>query len=417
MMNQKRTLLNLVFCSVMHGLNHYLLIFFKPMYPQIGEYFGLSNIADLTTRMTLLYAAYGLSNFLAGLLCRYVGLKFLIAAGMALMSASTIMFALVGPDMYGAAVVLVFLMGLGGGTYHPAANTLITSCYEQRRGHAIGILSIGSAVGFVAAPFAGQHIGAGWLGFRGLFAVSGLAALAFDLVFLAAVKEPPRADRKASRQGLNDRHTLSGKPLAAAIVLICIPVTLRELVGWSFYEITPFWVHYGFSAGITIGLVQAMQYMPGLLVQPVTGKLCDRFNPLIMVIATFGMMGLGAAMFAFNSPAVLWTALVLFGCGAVASTVASETFMASVATAAHRPLVYGICLSIGLAAGGFSAGISGAVVDFFGRDNATGYQLWFAGSGTALMLSAFLYLAVRRPANEKRGRLPFFAAKKGNRPS
>jgi MFS family permease len=165
-MNKKTALVNLVFCSAMHGLNHYLLIFFKPMSPAMKDYFGLQNVGDITTRVTIIYVSYAVANFLSGIFAKRFSLKLILFFGMLLMSIATMLNAFVPADSFGTMVFLIFLMGLGGGTYHPAANTLITSCYEGKPGHAIGMLSIGAAAGFIIAPFVGEHIGLEWIGFK-----------------------------------------------------------------------------------------------------------------------------------------------------------------------------------------------------------------------------------------------------------
>lgn len=387
----------MVFCSVMHGLNHYLIIFFKPMYLPISDHFGLVNVAELTTRMTIIYFSYGISNFVSGLLSRRFSQKMILFFGMLLMSISTMLIAFVPADAYYIVVLLVFLMGLGGGTYHPAANTLITSCYEGKPGHAIGMLSIGAAVGFVVAPFIGEYIGAGLLGFKGLFLLSGLIGLIFDFLFVIKVKDHKRVEVPEVEYSKGKSRPLPpGKVLTMSIILMCIPVTLREVVGWSYYEITPFWVKFGFSGGLTIGLVQAMQYMPGIVTQPLTGKLCDRVGPLRMVIITFVLMGLSIALFAVPLPIVLWIALISFGIGATSSVVASETYMATLANFRDRPMVYGVCLSVGLGLGGVIAGVSGWVVDLFGREAAGGYRIWFVCTGVALMASTIVYPLIER---------------------
>ena len=381
----------------MHGLNHYLIIFFKPMYPMMTDHFGLTNVAEITTRMTIIYLGYGISNFVSGLLSRRFSQKLILFFGMGLMSICTVLIAFVPADAYFVVVVLVFLMGLGGGTYHPAANTLITSCYEDRHGHAIGMLAIGSASGFVAAPFIGQYIGAGWIGFHKLFLFSGVIGLVFDFLFLLNVKDHKRLEVAQADCPQNNVAALPpGKVLIMSMVLICIPITIREIVGWSFYEITPFWVKFGFSAGLGIVPVQVMQYMPGIITQPITGKLCDRISPLCMVLITFVTMGVGFALCAVPSPIVLWIALITFGVGATASIVASETYMATLANSRDRPLVYGVCLSVGLGLGGTLAGACGWVVDHFGRENSTGYRLWFLTVGATLVISTIVYPIVER---------------------
>src|SRR5208283_4821387 len=92
--------LNLFFCAVLHGLNHYLIIFYKPMYPQISDFFGLSAVANLTIPLSVIYVGYGLSNFLTGILARKYSLKYLLFFGMVLMSISTMLFSFVPAGSY-----------------------------------------------------------------------------------------------------------------------------------------------------------------------------------------------------------------------------------------------------------------------------------------------------------------------------
>lgn len=175
---------NLFLCAVLHGFNHYLLIFFKPLYPEMAAYFNLHSVYELTTRLTLAYFGYGLSNLFTGIFAARLNLKKLLFWGMCLMSLSTILMAFVGPSDYPLAVILIFFMGLGGGVYHPAANTMITNMAEERRGRSLGALSVGSALGFVLAPLIGTYVGSDLIGFKMLFLGSGLLALLFSLVFI-----------------------------------------------------------------------------------------------------------------------------------------------------------------------------------------------------------------------------------------
>jgi MFS family permease len=390
-MNLYNARMNLIFCSILHGLNHYGMIFFKPMYPSMSSYYSLGSISEITTRMTILYTGYGIANFLTGLFARKVSLRLILFFGNILMCASALCVAFVPTDKYPITVALVFLMGLGGGTYHPAANTLITSSFEGKPGHAIGLLSVGSAFGFVLAPFIGEYVGENLLGFRTLFMITGITGLVFSFLFLCFVKDHPPVHEPKQIPVKNDRGLF-----ALSIFIICIPVTIREIAVWGFYEVSPFWVKSGFSHGVTVSMVQSMQYIPGLLIQPLTGKLCDRFGARNMVMITVSMTGLGLILFSIPDSIGLWFAMVLFGAGVSSSTVAGETFMAKLATKHHRALVYGIVLSVGLAIGGYCAGFSGTAIDFFGRTVPTGFNLWFISIGLAMIISTTAYIYVER---------------------
>ncbi|MBN2354113.1 MAG: MFS transporter [Spirochaetales bacterium] len=394
--------LNLVLCSILHGLNHYLLIFYKPMYPQMASFFGLTSVAEVTTRLTVAYLGYGLSNFLTGVLAKRVNLKYVLFGGMVVMSLSASAVAFAPAAGYGWAVLFAFLMGLGGGTYHPAANTLMTSLYESKQGHAIGMLSIGSAVGFAAAPLIGTHLGRDILGFRCLFLASGLAAFLFAWIFLAFVRSVPPLGKRPAAEDKNQANGLTKAALAIVIVLLAAPALLRDTMNWGYYEVTPYWVDNGFTHGIGVDVIQLMAYLPGLLVQPLTGKLCDRFGPFAVVIATFAVMSAGYVFFAFPSPVLLWLGLACYGIGLSATTVANETYMASIVSAGSRGIVYGIVLSFALAFGGFLGGASGLIIDHFGKHSLLGYRFWFAGMGILTGASIACYFIIETVRRKKR---------------
>jgi MFS family permease len=198
---------------------------------------------------------------------------------------------------------------------------------------------------------------------------------------------------------INDKKKM--KMFAIIIFLICIPVTLKEITSWSFYEITPFWVNSGFSSGIAISILQMMQFMPGLLVQPVTGKLCDILKPVRMVVLSFFLFSIGFILFAFQGLGFVWPAMILFGIGMAASTVASETYMASLVSNRNRALLYGIVLSVGLGLGGKLGGFSGKVVDIFGKNNAAGYNVWFISMGILAIISTGIYYFIEKLRNSK----------------
>ncbi len=394
-MDRKTLRLNLILCSILHGFNHYLLIFYKPMYPLMAGFFGLGNVADVTTRLTIAYVGYGLANFLTGLLARRFNLKHILFGGMLLMSAATAAMALVPADAYWLFVLLAFLMGLGGGTYHPAANTLMTALHEDKHGHAIGFLSIGSAVGFTAAPLLGTHLGKELVGFQNMFLLSGAAAFIYAWVFLLFMRGVTRLERQSAPKA-RPENRMTGKLLAIVIVFLAVPTVIRDMINWGYFEITPYWVQYGFSQGIGIDWVQLMAYLPGLVVQPLAGKLCDKLKPLTVVVATFALTSLGHICLGLNAPVLAWTGLALYGVGLSGATVANETYMASIVTARSRGLIYGIVLSLALGVGGYLGGSSGWIVDAFGKTAPGGYRLWFIGMGLVNAAGILCYAVIEK---------------------
>jgi MFS family permease len=397
---------NLVLCSVLHGLNHFLLIFYKPMYPQMAQFFGLSSVAEVTTRLTITYVGYGIANFVTGLLARRINLRIVLFFGMILMSLSAAAMTAVPAAGYGWAIVFAFLMGLGGGTYHPAANSLMTSLYEHKQGHAIGILSIGSALGFIAAPLLGTHLGRDAIGFQSMFLIAGGVSFVYAWVFLIFTRSAPRLGQRSVPAGAPVAGALPKAALAVIIVLLAFPTVIRDIINWGYYEVTPYWVAHGFSQGVGVDWVQIMAYLPGLMVQPITGKLCDRLGPFTVVAGMFVIMSGGYALLGFNSPVLIWVGLALYGIGVSATTVANETYMASLVPARSRGIVYGILLSLALGLGGYLGGASGWIIDLFGKASRVGYQVWFFGMGLLTGASVVCYFIIEAIRKKHRVELP-----------
>jgi len=366
----------------------------------MSGFYGLSDVSSLTVKATIIYAGYGSANFISGFLSRKYSRRIILFIGMLVMSLAVMMISFVPSGSFNLTVLLIFIMGLSGGVYHPAANTFATAMYEEKKGHAIGMLSIGSALGFVLAPFAGEYIGNKLLGFQLLFFICGFAGFIFSFLFLIFVKDDGIRPEIFKLKEISATHS-RGKiySFAFLLILVCIPVTLKEISNWSFYEITPFWVNYGFSRGITVSLIQSMQYLPSVFIQPFVGKLCDRFGSEKITFITFILCGIGIALFSISNIFTLWLAMIVFGAGMGSATVAGETYMADLTTVKNRSLIYGIVLSASLGIGGTVSGISGWVVDIFGKRNVTGYNIWYILSGSLLVLSAFLFILIEKFKN------------------
>ena len=73
--------------------------------------------------------------------------------------------------------------------------------------------------------------------------------------------------------------------------------------------------------------------------------------------------------------------------------------MASLVSSRNRALLYGIVLSVGLGLGGKLSGYSGKVVDLFGKNNVTGYNIWFISMGIFLIFSTIIYYFIEKLRN------------------
>ncbi len=113
----------------------------------------------------LIVTVYGLVNFLgsyaAGMLADRFNRKMLLGIGL-LGNAAAIM-AMGFTHRYELLLVFAVLAGGFAALYHPAANALIPEHYPRHPGMAIGLLGIGSGIGFFAGPqFAGWRAETTW---------------------------------------------------------------------------------------------------------------------------------------------------------------------------------------------------------------------------------------------------------------
>ena len=121
-----------------------------PLYFRIAEDLKLSGVGAATLIVTLYGAVYNLGSYGAGLAADRFSRKTLLAIGL-LGNAAAILAIGISRE-YSVILAMGVLAGLFGTIFHPSANALATSHYPKSPGMAIGILGIGSGLGFFFGP-------------------------------------------------------------------------------------------------------------------------------------------------------------------------------------------------------------------------------------------------------------------------
>jgi MFS family permease len=96
--------------------------------------------------------------------------------------------ALLTPHLWHLYAVFIVLGIVGNGTAHLAYSRTITTWFHERRGSAFALLMSGGALGAMVLPLLAQSL-IGAVGWRGAFAVLGIAVLAIALPLATKVKE------------------------------------------------------------------------------------------------------------------------------------------------------------------------------------------------------------------------------------
>ncbi|MFN4243584.1 MAG: MFS transporter [Tepidisphaerales bacterium] len=183
--------------TVLHAFTHAYATMFGPLYLLMRDDLGLTQVSRVTLLVTLYGLVYWLMAFPAGYLADHVNRQRLLGWG--LIGNAACILAMGLTRRYELLVLLSVLAGLCGCVFHPAANALVPAHYPKAPGMAIGLLGIGSGLGFFAGPFyagwSARHstFGGEWLSdWQRPFVELGLLGLACGAAFLLLAREAPR---------------------------------------------------------------------------------------------------------------------------------------------------------------------------------------------------------------------------------
>ena len=191
---------------------------------------------------------YAPVQFFAGWLCDRFSVYKLMAAGILLWAASTLLMGLAGG--FASLLVLRIMLGVGESISFPGSSKIIARHVPpERRGLANAAVAAGIALGPAAGTLAGGLILGHW-GWRAIFVAFGLVTLLWLLPWAATVRELPATDRDEKTMRVPLRVLLKKWPLwSMSIVhslgnycfyflLAWLPLFLTKARGFSISEMT-----------------------------------------------------------------------------------------------------------------------------------------------------------------------------------
>lgn len=375
----------LVGTTLLHSFTHALANMLPPLYLMMAASLGFANVSRITLLVTVYGVTYWVLSWPAGLLAdRY---NRVVLLGVGLLGNACAVAAMGLTHSYPVLVVLCLIAGMFGSLFHPSANALIPAHYPAAPAMAIGLLGIGSGVGFFAGPYFSGMIAqqstllpdvlANW---QRPCIYLGLGGILCAVLFLLTAREAPH--HQATKRPLLP-PMLRRRTLAHACV-----IALREfsIVGVTTLTALFFLKVHGFDPQRT-GRYLGLAMLAGAVVNPIMVYLTagKRRLPAHAVLLVLNAIVVVTIPFVPAS-AVLYPLLIVQTLG-LASSAVGDAGLTERVEPHFRGRVNGMLLTIVGVSGASGPWVAGVAVDHLGdrAHTAAAYIPLYATPGLLLL--------------------------------
>jgi len=340
-----RSGLTLALGTLLHAFTHAYQSLLIPLYILVTADLRLPGLRPVTLIVAAYNAVYFLLSYPAGILTDCCNRKALLGIGL-LGNAAAI--GLMGAThQYGALLAMGIAAGLFGTLFHPAANALMSAHYPRSPGMALGIMGIGSGIGFfVGSQYSGwraETARRGWLGMSNWqlpCAEMALAGLIVGVAFLFLAREVEHGSSQRPRAAMGSR--LRWRTLAISGIL-----GWRDFAGVATSSLVSIYLQqaHGYDARQTGWILGAMGLISiaatPLAVWATSGR--RRLSGLAAVV-----IGGGLTLIAVPHLGIAWllTVLGIFQVFHLGSYAISEVSLVERVDGAVRGRVIGLYLTI-----------------------------------------------------------------------
>lgn len=189
-----RSHLTLLLCTILHAFTHAFGTLLIPLYLLMVSDLRLRGVSYASAIVTVYGIVYCLGSYAAGVMADRYNRKLLLGIG--LLGNALAITAMGLTRQYELIMMFGVLAGVFGTLFHPAANALVPAHYPTSPGMAIGLLGIGSGIGFFAGPqFAGWRAQSATWNFGAVanwqkpLVEAGVAGLVIGVIFLLIARE------------------------------------------------------------------------------------------------------------------------------------------------------------------------------------------------------------------------------------
>ena len=275
---QRRTILSVL--GICHFANDFYFMIIPPLLPFLARDFQLTYFQ---TGMLVFMA-----NIVSSVLQPFIGYfsdvmmwrRLAIIVGLSLYALTTFALGLV-PN-YAILLVILFLMGLGGSTYHPQSTYFITMYFQKNRATASGVHGIANPIGFVLAPIAITTLismTGSWRITTMLMIVPGAIAA---LLAWRVLDEPKIRGSKGILVGI----------INGPIILLTLVAGFTLAVFTGFITFLPFQSQSA-NSNIPWTWWLPLTLLPGIVSQPLGGLIADKIGRRNLITLGLGVLSVG----------------------------------------------------------------------------------------------------------------------------
>ena len=372
--------------GVLHAFTHLYHVALVPLYLPIQRGLELDSVAQATLLQTVLMLAYFVPSYAMGILADRFDRRLLLSFGLALNGLGFVALAL-APN-FACALASVFVAGIGGSFYHPAATAMIARLFPVGTGRALGLVGIGAGAGFFLSPiYTGWRAEmSGWrapvfeLGLLGMV----MAAVFYALAGASSAHTPP--SRAAARTPMFPTHALW-----IWFILASILFGLRDFAGTGMGSLSSLFMQkvHGFGLHET-GLTLSAIFLAAVISNPFFGALSDR-GRIRWTCLVLGVAALLVGWFPHVPPQWFVPVFALYGFFFMASYPMIEAALMESVPDAVRGRIYGFFITVGGLIGNLSHWQIGNRVEAMG--GATHQAADYVPIYTALALLIVVSLA------------------------
>jgi len=365
-----------------HLAHHLVTALPVPLLPFIRDEFALDY-----TRAGLVISAFGLvygaSQLPAGWLADRIGARLLITTGIIGVAVTGLLVGL--SQTYLILIICLVLMGILGGSYHPAATTMMMALVKPKnRGRALGFHMVGGGLSYFLVPLMAAGIAAVW-GWRGTFITMAVPTIAFGMLLYVLLGRRAPARKVAPGATGSSSETPSTRGRFRRLLSILIMSAFTQAVILSMVSFIPLYLVDYFSVSKEVAAASiALVYSTGLWAGPVGGYLSDRWGRVTLILISCFATGpviylLNAAPYGVGIGALL----VIIGIIVYVNTTVSQAYIVDNTPERTRSTMLGIYFFGTMEGNGVLTPVIGYLID------RVGFYSGFTIVGAAVLAVTF----------------------------